>query len=380
MKQITKEKITDVVLIHNILWSHYKAKVFTELYKESQFDKTVDIDFIQIATTQNNRKNLGRVDESLHRYPYQLLFDKSYEDIHFKEKFFALKKAINKKNPKIIITPGYNDPVFWILILLWKIQKRIIIITVDSNYYDHKRVWYKEKFKQLILKSADLIFCYGTMQIEYLKKLKVKSEKIHIRVQATDNDKIREEFLEQKILKPSKAKKKFLYVGRLSKEKNIETLIRAFKNCIQGWELLIVGSGDEEENLKTLVKKEGIANVIFMGPLTWLDIVEIYAKSDVFVLPSLSEPWGLVVNEAMLCELPIIVSKHCGCSKDLVKEGLNGYIFDPMDINQLTSQMNLFVEGTKNTLLMGKKSLEIIESYNPSNAAKQMLKGIKKTK
>jgi glycosyltransferase involved in cell wall biosynthesis len=64
-----------------------------------------------------------------------------------------------------------------------------------------------------------------------------------------------------------------------------------------------------------------------------------YALADAFILPSLWEEWGLVVNEAMASGLPVIVSKTAGCATDLVQEGVNGFTFDPGNVEQLAQLM-----------------------------------------
>lgn len=368
-------KQTNILLIHNILWSHYKAKVFSELFKLTK-DSNLKVHFTQLALTQQIRNNLGKIDLAAHKYPYDLLFEKCYEDIGFREKLLAINKIVKKVNPEVIILPGYNDPVYWWLLIKWKLLNKKIIITADSNYYDHKRVWYKEKFKSFLLSISNLVFCYGTMQIEYLQSLGVKKKKIHIRYQATDNDKIRAEFLKSQKQQNSNRKKTFIYVGRLSPEKNLHALINVFDKYGKDWELLIVGDGPDAASLQKLVKIKKNNSIIFLGSLSWHEVAIAYSKADVFVLPSLSEPWGLVVNEAMLCELPVIVSSHCGCSKDLVHHSINGFTFNPHSEKELQYCLEKFINEEVDLKKMGKASFQIIKKYNPETAAMQMRKGI----
>jgi len=104
---------------------------------------------------------------------------------------------------------------------------------------------------------------------------------------------------------------------------------------------------------------------------------EFYALADVLVLPSFSEPWGLVVNEAMVCGLPVIVSNRAGASFDLVKNGKNGFTFNPYDWKELAELMRKFTKGEVDIKEMGYNSKEIIREYTPEKAARQMLVGIK---
>jgi glycosyltransferase involved in cell wall biosynthesis len=102
------------------------------------------------------------------------------------------------------------------------------------------------------------------------------------------------------------------------------------------------------------------------------------ALSDVLVLPSYSEPWGLVVNEAMACGMPVIVSEKCGCAPDLVQNGKNGISINPYDGKSLTDALNFFIENPTKIEVMGRVSKEIIEEYTPQKVAQEMYLGFKR--
>lgn len=102
------------------------------------------------------------------------------------------------------------------------------------------------------------------------------------------------------------------------------------------------------------------------------------ALADVLVLPSYSEPWGLVVNEAMACRKAVIVSNKCGCAKDLIKEGINGFTFDPFDVSQLRQSMEYFSQSPAQAMKLGVESEKIIAKYHPKVVAQEMLLGFSK--
>lgn len=120
-----------------------------------------------------------------------------------------------------------------------------------------------------------------------------------------------------------------LYVGRLSAEKSLDTLIRAV-SAVENVHLLVVGNGPAEGALKTLASQLR-ASVTFAGFVQESHLGPYYAIADIFVLPSLSEPWGLVVNEAMHFELPVIVSDRVGSAPMLIRHGHNGLVFQAGD-------------------------------------------------
>ncbi len=170
----------------------------------------------------------------------------------------------------------------------------------------------------------------------------------------------------------------FLYVGRFSAEKNIFQLLKAYKRLIgqHAWGLLLVGDGPQMGKIKNCVKKYAIKNVFMPGFQQKEEIPKFFAVSDVLILPSISEPWGLVVNEAMAAGLPVLVSSRCGCYPDIVKEGINGFGFDPYDERRLFGLMKEIVESKYDLVSMGAASQDIIRDYTPEKAAQIVLKTI----
>jgi len=122
---------------------------------------------------------------------------------------------------------------------------------------------------------------------------------------------------------PRERVKNFLYVGRLSPEKNLEFLIRAFSKLPE-LTLNIVGFGPQEEYLKSLAG----TNVVFHGAVANAELPKFYQANDVFVLPSKSEPWGMVVEEALNNGVPVLVSDRVGCAEEVVRDGENGLVFE----------------------------------------------------
>ena len=91
---------------------------------------------------------------------------------------------------------------------------------------------------------------------------------------------------------------------------------------------------------------------------------QVYAASDVFVLPSVDEPWGLAVNEAMCAGLPIVLSEEVGCARDLVKHGVNGFTFRGGDVVGLAEALRPLIKSEEVRLAMGAKSRNLISSWS----------------
>lgn len=377
-----------VLIIHNILWSHYKGVVFSELYRIMS-KNGYELKVIHIAKNEKGRESVGTIDLSTHNYPHTLLFDKNIDNVSSLGKTFRLLKEVFKFKPNLIITPGWDSPSYFFTALISKFLDIRTIISVDTTEFDNKRRVLKETVKKIILKLYDASFTYGKASSEYVEKLGMNPNRIFVKLNAVHKIAIERLYEESKNnshnLRESLGLKpyNFLFVGRLSPEKNIQTLIRAFRNLkgnsprAELWGLIIVGDGPLMNSLKNMADKYKLQDVVFVGGKPWNETVLYYFLSNVFVLPSISEPWGLVVNEAMICGLPVIVSRRAGASFDLVVEGENGFIFEPTDVGMLTNVMRKFVDGEVDIAQMGIRSKEIIKDYTPQNVATRMLEGIK---
>ncbi len=110
----------------------------------------------------------------------------------------------------------------------------------------------------------------------------------------------------------------------------------------------------------------GGAEVVFF-PFQQADVTPLFfARCDAFILPSTREEWGLVVNEAMACGAPVIISNRVGAHFDLVKEGVNGFSFDPKDVDQLAGMLRRFDNDKDLRGRLGAAGRHIIEDWQPS--------------
>lgn len=157
----------------------------------------------------------------------------------------------------------------------------------------------------------------------------------------------------------------FLFAGKLEPKKDPQLLLNVWKNLyLPDAQLVFVGNGILEKALKEVAAQ--IPNVHFVDFQNQQQMPAVYAMADIFVLPSKGpgETWGLAVNEAMAAGKPVLVSDACGCVQDLVKEGVNGWIFKAGDQAMLQAKIES-ISTDKNVLAaMGKKGSERIKQYN----------------
>jgi glycosyltransferase involved in cell wall biosynthesis len=136
-----------------------------------------------------------------------------------------------------------------------------------------------------------------------------------------------------------------------------------------------LGTGEQKPILQKQVAEKNIKNVFFFEGVNWQEVPIYLSLSDVLVLPSYSEPWGLVVNEAMACGLPVLVSEKCGSAYDLVQSGVNGFTFSPLDVKEISENLLKFMNDEVDIAEMAKASKKIIQEYSPENVAKEMFEG-----
>lgn len=160
-------------------------------------------------------------------------------------------------------------------------------------------------------------------------------------------------------------------VSRLIMRKGYATLIPAVAELSKKGvdaKLFLAGSGADENQIKDIVADCGIS-VEMPGNLDRREVAELMVASDVFVLVSTHEPWGLVVNEAALCGLPIITSDCVGAAEDMVKQDVNGWAIPSNDIKALVEKLLILANDSELRSQMSAASREIILRWRDECAA-----------
>lgn len=175
----------------------------------------------------------------------------------------------------------------------------------------------------------------------------------------------REEFRRSLSLVPGRPV--ILYASKLQARKRCIDVLEAYLQISRSNPperlpyLLIVGAGDEHAALEKRAQQAAPGDVRFLGFQNQTELPRFYDLCNVFVLVSIHEPWGLVVNEVMNAGRPVIVSDQVGCHKNLVQNGVNGYVVKAGDIQALAASLRAVLAGDDHWQAMGAKSLEIIQ-------------------
>jgi glycosyltransferase involved in cell wall biosynthesis len=315
--------------------------------------------------------------------------EKSYRAIRLdssQHDAIALRKALDETAPNVLLLPGWGY-VYALSALAWAIEREVPAVAIsDSTGMDKPRNTFREALKTRIVRIFSSGLVAGKRSGEYLVKLGLPRERIFQGCDVVDNRHFEEgaqtarnieNSLREKLRLPQKY---FLAVSQFIPEKNLIHLLQAYARYRKAgapgnWQLVLVGSGELKEELSISSSDLSInTNLFFVGKKNYDELPAYYGLAGAFVLPSVSETWGLVVNEAMAAGLPVLVSERCGCADDLVKEGMNGYTFNPYNIDALTQHMLRMAGGVYELNAMAQASRKIISRWTVEFCAENTLK------
>jgi len=245
----------------------------------------------------------------------------SLENYSIIRKLKIIFNIIKRYNYDELIICGVNELTSWLCAFISPYYKNSTV--VESSYHEATVTGLKGFLKKIFFKRISVTYASGVSQEKLTRLLKFKGKVIVTKGVGIFN------IIKQPQFKPSVIVKDFIYVGRLSPEKNLVFLIEVF-NKLKNINLHIIGYGPQEGLLKKIAKD----NTFFYGAVENKKLPEMYQRCNVFILPSAKEPWGLVVEEALNNGLPVIVSNKVGCAEEIIEEDHNGLIFE---FNSFTS-------------------------------------------
>ena len=364
-----------IVLLTEII-APYRIPVFNALAVHAG----VDLQVIFLAETDEALRQ-WRVYTDEIRFSYQVL--PSWRWRAGKRSLLVnhgLWAALDAARPQAILCGGYNYPASWES--LWWARRRNVrfVLWTESNERDKRSERAAvEWLKRYFVSSCDAFVVPGKSSFAYLRTLGASEQVIFTAPNAVDNTffatraentRAHATELREKLKLPSRF---ILFVGRLVPEKGIFDLLEAYAKLESSLRsqvgLVFAGDGVSREDLAQQAQRINPGTVCFPGFAQREDLAGLYALAEVLVLPTHSDTWGLVVNEAMACGLPIIVSNVAGCSADLVGEGWNGCVVPPQDSEKLSLAIDSVVRDAELRQRMSAHSLERIRNYSPEACA-----------
>ncbi len=369
------KSLTKISVIFNRLGPYHDSRL-------KSLRKYFDVTSIEICKTDRTYQWNELEDKSA--YGIVNLFQD--EDFNKEEIKFVRNKthsSLKSTKPDVVAIPGWSDKVA-LIALDWCNENKVpIILMSESTEADFKRYTIKELIKSSIVNRFSSALVGGLRARDYLIKLGFKSESIFLGYDVVDNhyfqsnsDKARRSSISirNKLGLPADY---FLASNRFVDKKNIPGLINSYAQYVRKvkkpWSFVLLGDGPLKGLIIKQIEKMGISSLMKLPGFVQYDLLpSYYGLANVFVHASTSEQWGLVVNEAMAAGLPMLVSNRCGCSSDLIQEGMNGFTFDPYDRSALTNLMIKLTDPQMKLKPLGEKSRKIIRSWSPKRFADGM--------
>lgn len=375
---------TKVVLITNII-SPYRIPVWNYINQKKEFEFKIFF----MKETEYNREwqiPLGEINFKYEVLPgLHLLIKRLNLEIHCNFNiFFKLKK----ENPDIIILDGYDAPTIWIALLYGKLHRKKMISWIGSTLlYSRKMKGIIGLLKRLFVKGSNTFVAYGKLAKEYLLFLDAQESKIFVGCNVGDvkffKGKVKSFREKEGFLKERKRYPKilFLFVGRFVKRKGILETLNVLKG-IKGkkWGLIMVGDGPFFPEIIDFSKKNNLSKRVWLvGFKQKEELIKYYALADIFLFPSLREPYGIVLSEALASGLFVLSSRYAGATYDLVKEGENGYVVDPKDINDFKAKIELTIKRFSENSWSRENISNSIQKFTPEYYGQKVVEAIKAT-
>jgi glycosyltransferase involved in cell wall biosynthesis/GT2 family glycosyltransferase len=288
-------------------------------------------------------------------------------------------RALRDARPDIVVVSGWSTFAAQATIAWCRRHGIPYVLLVESNERDARPGWrraVKGAVVPTVIGGAAEVFVVGTLGRESMVARGVDPERVSVVANTVDVERLAREADEladrRDALRGEIGLERddiaVLSVARLAPEKGLDTLVRAVRAADDPrLVLLVAGSGPERERLALLADRLGV-RLVLLPDVPWERIVERYVLADVFALLSRHEPWGVVVNEAAACGLPLVLSDRVGAAYDLLEDGRNGVLVPADDVAAAGAAIRELAVDPARRTAMGAVSRELVSGwgYEPS--------------
>jgi len=333
---------------------------------------------------------LAESDPTLRQWPvYKQEIEFSYEVLpNFRRRVGGQNVLLNREvsralcrfSPTCILVGGYNYLASWQALGWARSRKVPLLLWVESTNRDNRAGLRMVEFlKTAFMRRCDGFVVPGKSSSDYLNSYGVPQQAIFTAPNAVDTELFSQLAAMARRHGPVHRRKHqlpsrfFLFAGRLVREKGVLDLLEAYGRLqpVMRSEigLVFAGDGPLRPELTLRAAKIQPGAVRFVGFLPRESLADHYALAEGLVFPTRSDTWGLVVNEAMACGLPVIVSDAAGCAADLVDDAWNGRTVPAGDVDQLVSAMAQLASDTTTASMMGEHRRQRVQEYSPQTCA-----------
>ncbi len=294
----------------------------------------------------------------------------------------GIVKVIKQEHFDHLIITGYASPSVMRAITYCRIHKIPYYIESDGAFNQKDR-FPKNIVKKYLLRGAKGHFTTCNEHIRYLTSLGILKENINkyhftslaqsdiltSPLSTVEKTRLRKEL-------GIKDKNMVLSVGQFIYRKGYDILLDACRSMPDTIGVYIVGGAPTDEYL-LLKEKYELKNVHFVNFMPKEELKNWYLAADCFVLPTREDVWGLVINEAMACALPIITTNRCIAGLELIRDGINGYVIENENVSQLFEKITTIIHNDVLRTQMEIYSLKTIAEYTFENMASDHINVLK---
>ncbi len=318
-----------------------------------------------------------------------LFQDRHYDTLSFREIRAELWQLLDALQPDAVAINGWSMAEARAAIFWAERRGRVAVVMSETKADDAPRIWWKEIAKRWLLARCDAALVGGAAHARYLEAMDFPAERIVLGYDVVDNDYFRRgcalvrHDAQARRAAAGLPETYFFACTRFIARKNVDLLLRGYARYRAraggetAWGLVIAGGGEEESRLKALARALGLDGVIWPGFVQYDELPLYYGLASAFVHAAITEPWGLVVNEAIASSLPVLVSRSVGAAGELVAPGVNGLLFDPADADDLAEAMTrLAAMSAEQRADMARASAAIARCWEPSRFGAGLLSAV----
>jgi glycosyltransferase involved in cell wall biosynthesis len=278
-------------------------------------------------------------------------------------------RVLNRQRPDVVVVSGWSTFGAQAAIAWCRLRRVPYVLVVESHDHDPRRAWrrvVKAMVVPRVVRGSAGVLVTGSLVRTSMLDRGARPDRIEVFANTIDVDEFgarADELVGRRAeLRSSlgihEDEVAVLCVARLVEQKALDTLLRAAAAAGPPIVAVLVGDGPERGRLEALAGDLG-SRVLFTGSIAWERILEAYVACDLFALVSRHEPWGVVVNEAAACGLPLVLSDHVGAAHDLLRPGENGLLVAPDDVAATATALRELALDESLRLRFGKRSRQI---------------------
>lgn len=307
---------------------------------------------------------------------------------------YGIARRLLRGNFDVLWVHGYSRPFNWEAMLVAKLAGLKVLVRDDATLAGTRRRWtrrvVKQVFFRLLATMVDGFLAVGTANADYYRAHGVPARKIFVLPYAVDNEffakraaeaaPVRDRLRASLGLEPRRPV--ILFASKFQARKRPLDLLRAYEQLLARGSmrappyLLFVGDGELRAAVEAEAASKQLTGVRFLGFRNQTELPALFDLCDVFVLPSVNEPFGLVVNEVMAAGRAVVATDEVGCAPDLVKPGVNGQTFSAGDVAGLADALERVLVPPSRAQAMGNASRDIIGRWSFAEDIKELRRAL----